>query len=469
MIRSNAVVHCFQVQTQHIERTKLVKCTRKKIFMANTIFSLIQEEEQRQLEMIGLIPSENAVSPDVSAVLSSCLSNKYSEGYPGRRYYEGNQYIDQIENLAIDRVKKLFGVPHVNVQPYSGSPANLAIYFALMQPGETLMGLQLSMGGHLTHGHPKVTASGTFYKSVQYGVDKNARIDFTQMAALAKKEKPAVIVAGNTAYPFELDFKKFREIADSVDAWLVADISHVTGLVVAGEHPSPVPYADVIMSTTHKTFRGPRGAMILVTERGLQRDKDLAKKIDSAIIPGLQGGPHNATSAGIAIAAQEASTAQFKKYGQQIRKNAKALVEGLTSNGLQLVGDGTDTHLIVIDFTPIGVGLGTQVAHALDVAGIYANRNTVPNEQGSPFYPSGLRVGTPLVTTRGMKEAEMKQIADWIARVTEHVSDKPLPTESKARRAFLNEFKATAAKDPVLKKIRAEVKAMATKFPLFKW
>ncbi|MEX0896430.1 MAG: serine hydroxymethyltransferase, partial [Patescibacteria group bacterium] len=435
--------------------------------MADTIFSLIKKEEQRQIEMIGLIPSENAVSPDVSAVLSSCLSNKYSEGYPGRRYYEGNQYIDQVENLAIDRIKSLFDVPHVNVQPYSGSPANLAIYFALMQPGDTLMGLQLAMGGHLTHGHPKVTASGSFYNAVQYGVNSDAVIDFDEMATLVNKTKPKVIVAGNTAYPFELNFKKFRAVADSVGAWLVADISHVTGLVVAGEHPSPVPYADVIMSTTHKTFRGPRGAMILVTERGLQRDPDLAKKIDAAIIPGLQGGPHNATTAAIAIAAKEASTAQFRKYAKKIRSNAATLAVSLLKQGIQLVGGGTQTHLMVLDFTPIGVGLGTQIAHALDVAGIYANRNTVPNEQGSPFYPSGLRVGTPLITTRGMGDTEMRQIADWIVRVTEHVTTEQLPTDKKERQAFLHHFKAQAAKDPVLKKIRTEVKALASGFPLF--
>ncbi len=242
----------------------------------NKILDLIKQEEVRQTEMIGLIPSENNTSPAVSEALGSCLSNKYSEGYAGRRYYEGNQIIDEIERSAMDRVKKLFGVPYVNVQPYSGSPANLAIYFSIMKPGDMLMGLKLAMGGHLTHGHPKVTASGTFYKSVQYGVDERARIDFAEVRKLAKKHKPKVIVAGNTAYPFELEFEKFREICDEVGAWLVADISHVTGLVVAGEHQSPVPYADVVMTTTHKTFRGPRGAMILVTERGLKRDPDFS-------------------------------------------------------------------------------------------------------------------------------------------------------------------------------------------------
>lgn len=436
--------------------------------MPDIIFSLIKKEEQRQKEMIGLIPSENNTSPEVSSVLASCLSNKYAEGYPGRRYYEGNQLVDEIENLAIDRVKALFKVPYVNVQPYSGSPANFAIYFALMNPGDTLMGLKLSMGGHLTHGHPKVTASGRFYNSVQYGVKSDARIDFDEVRELAKKHKPKVIVAGNTAYPFELDFKKFREIADEVGAWLVADISHVTGLVIAEEHPSPVPYADVVMTTTHKTFRGPRGAMILVTPRGMKRDADLGKKIDSAIIPGLQGGPHNATTAAIALAAQEASTAKFKKYAQQIRKNADAMADEFKKQGLTLVGGGTETHLMVVDLTPFGVSLGTQVAFAMDVAGIYANRNTVPTEKGSPFYPSGLRVGTPLVTTRGMKEKEMRMIARWIAQVVAHVKDEQLPVDAKQRQTFLTDFRKRMLKDKTLLSIRKEVKEMATKFPLFR-
>lgn len=433
----------------------------------DVIFDLVAKEEQRQKEKIGLIPSENTVSPAVSGVLSSVLSNKYSEGYPLRRYYEGNQCIDEIELLAQERVKQLFGVPYVNVQPYSGSPANLAIYFALMQPGETLMGLKLSNGGHLTHGHPKVTASGTFYNSVQYGVKADARIDFEELRALALEHKPKVLVAGNTAYPFVLEFEKFREIADEVGAWLVADISHVTGLVVGGEHPTPVPYADVIMTTTHKTFRGPRGAMILVTERGVAKDPDLGKKIDSAIIPGLQGGPHNATTAAIAIAAGEAMTPEFKTYAQQIRKNADALAKALMDHGLDLVGDGTETHLMVIDLTKVGVGLGVQVAYAMDVAGMYANRNTVPTEQGSPFYPSGVRIGTPLITSRGMKEAEMVQIAGWIARVVDRVKEKWSSLPEKGRQAYITEFRAQADKDKALLAIFDEVQALTKNFPLF--
>jgi glycine hydroxymethyltransferase len=433
------------------------------------IEDLISAEQKRQTEMIGLIPSENNTSPQVHTVLSSCLNNKYSEGYSGRRYYEGNQIIDQIETLARERVMSLFGVPYVNVQPYSGSPANSAIYFALMEPGDTLMGLKLAMGGHLTHGHPKVTFSGKYFNSVQYGVDDRARIDFNQVRKLAKEHKPKVIVAGNTAYPFELDFKKFREIADEVGAWLMADISHVTGLVLAGEHPSPIPHADVVMSTTHKTFRGPRGAMILATERGLKRDPELGSKIDSAIIPGLQGGPHNATTAAIAVAAAEAKQSEFKQYARQIRKNATALAQSLMDHGLKLVGDGTQTHLMVIDLTNLSDGLGTQVAYAMDVAGMYANRNTVPHEPCSPFYPSGVRLGTPLVTTRGMKEPEMQQIGAWIAEVVARVKDHELPKDKKQRTAFVQEFKKIADQDEVLLKIRKDVTKLATRFPLFQW
>ena len=308
---------------------------------------------------------------------------------------------------------------------------------------------------------------GRYFNAVQYGLDANARIDFDAMLALAQEHKPKVIIAGTTSYPFSLDFARFRAVADAVGAWLVADISHITALVLAGEHPSPVPYADVIMSTTHKTFRGPRGAMILVTERGLARDSKVGNKINAAVIPGLQGGPHLATIAGIAIAAAEAMQPGFQQYARQIRQNADTLALSLQQNGLKLVGDGTENHLMVVDFTPYSDGLGTQVAYALDVAGIYANRNAIPNEPCSPFYPSGLRVGTPLVTTRGMKEAEMNAIGRWIAAVTEHVKESTLPTDTKARPAFIKAFREQANHDGELLRIRAEVKALATQFPLF--
>lgn len=435
--------------------------------MSDPIFQLIKEEEQRQIEMIGLIPSENHMSPETAQVLASCLSSKYAEGYPGRRYYEGNQIIDQIEKLAVERLKALFQVPYANVQPHSGSPANAAIQFALLQPGETLMGLDLGSGGHLTHGHPKVTFSGRYFNSVQYGLDAKARIDFDQLLSLARAHRPKLIIAGTTSYPFILDFARFREVADEVGAWLAADISHITALVIGGQHPSPIPYADVVMSTTHKTFRGPRGAMILVTERGLARDAKLGGDIDKAIIPGLQGGPHNATVAGIAVAARQAAQPDFRAYARQIRANADALAGTLMEHGLKLVGDGTENHLMVVDLTLLSEGLGTQAAFALDVAGIYANRNAIPNEPCSPFYPSGLRLGTPLVTTRGMQVAEMAQIGSWIARVIARVKDAILPAEKSARAPFIRAFREKAQVDADLLAIRREVKAMASQFPLF--
>lgn len=435
--------------------------------MSDVIFDLIEQEDERLKNLIGLIPSENHTSPQVSAVLSSHLSSKYSEGYPGRRYYEGNQIIDQIETLAIERLKSLFGVPFANVQAHSGSPANSAIYFALAEPGDTVMGLSLAAGGHLTHGHPKVTFSGHYFNPVQYGLDSNARIDFDQVRSLAKEHQPKIIYAGTTAYPFLLDFAKFREIADEVGAWLIADISHITGLVIGGEHPSPVPHVDAIMSTTHKTFRGPRGAMILVTERGLGRDPKLGANIDKAIIPGLQGGPHNAITAGIAIAAAEATSPSFKTYASQVRKNADVLASTLMERGVKLVGDGTENHLMLIDLTNYSDGLGTQVAYAMDVAGMYANRNTVPDEPCSPFYPSGIRIGTPLITTRGMKEAEMVKIADWIAQVIEIVKDHKLPEVRKERRQFVANFQKKADANEQLLAIRKEVIATASQFPIF--
>lgn len=436
---------------------------------AEPIFELVEQEYQRQVSCLGLIPSENHISPQVSGVLSSCLNSKYSEGYPGRRYYEGNQLIDQIELLAQERIKALFGVPYVNVQPYSGSPANSAIQFAILKPGDTLMGLALSGGGHLTHGHPRVTFSGQYFNSIQFGLNAEARIDFDQLRALALEHKPQLIIAGTTAYPFTLDFTAFRKIADEVGAWLMADISHITGLVVAGEHPSPVPEVDIIMSTTHKTFRGPRGAMIMVTERGLARDPELGKKIDAAIIPGLQGGPHNATTAAIAIAAAEAATPAFKNYAQQIRRNADRLAAELQQHGLQLVGGGTENHLLLLDLTPFGPGLGAQVAFALDVAGMYANRNTVPNEPMSPFYPSGVRLGTPLVTTRGMKEAEMTKIGQWINQVVRLAVQQLVPVDKAERRQHLRQVRAELAANSELLAIRQQVEDMARQFPLFSW
>lgn len=410
-----------------------------------------------------LIPSENYASRAVQEAVGTCLMNKYSEGYPGRRYYEGNEIIDQIETRAQDLAKQVFGVPHVNVQPYSGSPANAAIQMALLQPGETMMGLKLSSGGHLTHGHPKVTFSGNFFRTIQFGLDANARIDMEEFRRLALAEKPKMILVGNTAYPFELDFAAFAEVAEEIGAWLVADISHIAGLVVAGEHPDPVLHVHVIMTTTHKTLRGPRGAMILVTQKGLDRDPELAAKIDKAVFPGMQGGPHNNTTAGIAVALEEALQPSYKEYGKQVRANARALAKRLQEKGLQVVGGGTETHLMIIDVREWGGG--TQLSYAMAQAGLYANKNTVPNEPHSPFYPSGVRLGTPAITTRGMQEEQMVQIADWIVEIEGMVRQFALPAEKSERQAILRAAREWAEQAPRLKEIRSEVAKLCAKFP----
>lgn len=433
--------------------------------MNDPIFDLITQEAKRQEETLMLIPSENYVSRSVREAVGSVLANKYSEGYAGKRYYEGNEFIDQIEILAIERAKALFGVPYANVQPYSGSPANSEILFALAAPGSTIMGLKLSMGGHLTHGHPKVTFSGKFYNSVQFGLTADARIDYEEMRSLAKSHMPKVIVLGTTAYPFILDWEKARKIADEVGAYLVADISHIAGLVIAGAHPSPVPYAHVIMTTTHKTLRGPRGAMILVTQAGLDKDPDLTKKIDSAVIPGMQGGPHNNVTAGIAIALEEAKSTQFSVLSTQVVTNAKTLADELMKQGIKLVGGGTENHLMIMDFSSDSIGKGTLIARALHAAGIVTNRNTVPNDP-SPFYPSGVRLGTPAVTTRGMKEAEMKKIASFIASVIDNVKDEKLPSEKSERSAYLKSFTEKVQNDEFLRNIALDVKSMCTEFPM---
>lgn len=428
------------------------------------IFSLIKDEERRQQETLMLIPSENYVSSDVHKASGSVLCNKYSEGYPKRRYYEGNEVIDEIELLAIDRAKKLFGVPHVNVQPYSGSPANAAILIATCEPGDTVMGLSLSSGGHLTHGHPEITFSGKFFKSVQFGLDAKSQINYEEMADLAAKHKPRAIILGTTAYPFIINWKRAREIADSVGAYLVADISHIVGLIIAGVHPSPFPFAHVVMTTTHKTLRGPRGAMIMVTDEGLKKDPELAKKIDMAVFPGLQGGPHNNTTAAIAVALMEADTQSFKQYGEQIVANANVLAKSLLKQGISLVGDGTENHLMIMDFSSQGLGKGTLVGLALNQAGIVANRNTVPGDK-SPFYPSGVRLGTPALTTRGMKEPQMELVAEWIKEVTTQIQDEKMPDEKDQRVVFLKEFKQKIKSNSVLIEIANKVKALCREFP----
>jgi glycine hydroxymethyltransferase len=372
------------------------------------IHQLVLSEERRQRDKVRLIPSENYVSRAVLDATGTVLTNKYSEGYPGKRYYEGQQFIDPIEELAITRALALFGAEHANVQPYSGSPANLAVYLGLAQPGATIMGLALPSGGHLTHGW-NVSITGKYWKAVQYGLRKDDhRIDMDQVRDLAKKEKPALIWCGGTAYPRIWDFAAFAAIAAEVGAILVADMAHIAGLVAGGAHPSPVPHAGVVTTTTHKTLRGPRGGMILCK-------KEHAQAIDRAVFPGLQGGPHNHTTAGIAVALREAAQPDFKAYAHQVVANARAMGAGLLEHGFDLVSGGTDNHLLLVDVTRKGT-TGKLAAKALDRAGLVCNMNSVPFDPRKPFDPSGIRLGSPAVTSRGMREGEMKQIAAWIDR-----------------------------------------------------
>ena len=398
------------------------------------IFKLIKDEERYEIDSIRLIPSENYVSTAVLEATGSILTNKYSEGYSGRRYYEGQRNIDQIETIVVARAKALFKADHANVQPYSGSPANLAVYFALLKPGDTIMGLSLPHGGHLTHGWP-VSITGTFWRSAQYVVDRESQvIDFDAVRTMARKERPKIIVTGGTAYPRFWDFKTFGEIAKEVGALHLADISHVAGLIVGGVHPDPVPYADVITTTTHKTLRGPRGAMIMCRA-------EHAEAIDKAVFPGLQGGPHNHTTAAIGVALKEASTPDFKAYAKKVVSNAKTLADELMARGFNLVSGGTDNHLILVDLTNKKV-IGKKGAKALDAAGIVTNYNTVPYDPRKPFSPSGIRLGTPAITSRGMGDAEMRQIAKWIDAAITHVND-----------------------EAALKRIAAEVTETCRKFP----
>ena len=429
------------------------------------IYNLIKEEEKRQKNVLEVIPSENYASEAVMEAMGTVLGNKYSEGYPKKRYYQGNEVIDRVESTAQERAKKLLGVPYVNVQPHSGSPANLAVYVALLEPLKgKIMGLSLAFGGHLTHGQP-VSATGKFFKSVQYTLGKDGHLDYDAIEKQAEKEKPDIIVCGFTAYPRIIDFKRFAQIADKVGAYLMADIAHITGLIVAGVHPSPVPYAHIITTTTHKTLRGPRGAMIMVTEKGLKKNPDLPKLIDSAIIPGLQGGPHDNQTAAIAVCLKEASTTSFKKYGQQIVKNAKALAEKLTEYGFDLVSGGTENHLLLIDLRSKSVN-GAVAALALEVAGVVLNKNAVPNDPMPPFYPSGIRLGTPAITTRGMKEKDMVKIAKWINEVVEEVRGEQLPEEKEARSKFWKEYRVKITKNKKLLAISREVKSFCSKFPV---
>jgi glycine hydroxymethyltransferase len=400
------------------------------------IAALVVAEEQLQADTLRLIPSENYVSHAVLEATGTVLQNKYSEGYPGKRYYEGQQNIDQVEALAIERAKALFAMDHANVQPYSGSPANLAVYLAFLKPGDAVMGMALPMGGHLTHGWG-VSATGAWFRGVQYGVERETgRIDLDKVRELALAERPRLIFCGGTAVPRTIDFAGFAEIAREVGAVLVADVAHIAGLIAGGAHPSPAGHADVVSTTTHKTLRGPRGAMLLSTE-------EHAKAVDRAVFPGLQGGPHNHTTAAIAVALKEASGEDFRAYARQVVTNARTLGEELAARGFDLVSGGTDNHLLLIDLTGKDVP-GKVAAKALDRAGIVVNYNTVPYDTRKPFDPSGIRIGTPALTSRGLPASEMATVAEWIDRVVDA---------------------ARAGDEAAITKVRADVKALMDAYP----
>ncbi|SDC03575.1 glycine hydroxymethyltransferase [Terribacillus halophilus] len=401
------------------------------------LFQAIEDERGRQHDKIELIASENFVSQAVMEAQGSVLTNKYAEGYPGRRYYGGCEYVDVAENLAINRAKEIFGAEHVNVQPHSGAQANMAVYFAFLEPGDTVLGMNLSHGGHLTHGSP-VNFSGKLYNFTEYGVDQETeQLDYDVVRAKALEVKPKLIVAGASAYPREIDFAKFREIADEVGAYLMVDMAHIAGLVAAGVHQSPVPYADVVTTTTHKTLRGPRGGMILTKEK-------YAKQIDKAVFPAMQGGPLMHVIAAKAVSFKEILDNDFKAYAQQIVDNAQRLAEGLTKEGVRLVSGGTDNHLLLLDVSKLGL-TGKDAEHALDEVGVTTNKNTIPFDKEGPFITSGVRIGTAAVTTRGFKLEEMDELAGIIADTLKHHDD---------------EAKLKAVKD--------RVEALADRFPLYK-
>jgi glycine hydroxymethyltransferase len=404
------------------------------------IANLVEAEARRQYEKIRLIASENYVSNAVLEASGTVLTNKYSEGYVGKRYYEGQQVVDPVESLAIERAKALFGVEHANVQPYSGSPANLAVYLAFLEPGDPVMGMALPMGGHLTHGW-SVSITGKWFRSIRYGVRQDTgRVDMDEVRDIALVERPKVIFCGGTAIPRTIDYPAFAAIAAEVDAVLVADIAHIAGLIAGGAHPSPVGHAPVISTTTHKTLRGPRGAMLL-------SDQAHAAALDKAVFPGLQGGPHNHTTAAIAVALREAATAEFGAYAHQIVANAAALAEALAERGFDLVSGGTDNHLILVDLTSKGIG-GKPAAQALDRAGIELNYNTVPYDTRKPFDPSGLRLGTAAVTTRGLGPEQMVQIAAWMDQAVKAAAD---------------------GDETVLTQIAADVRDLTAHYPMPGW
>jgi glycine hydroxymethyltransferase len=399
------------------------------------IFSAIVKEMERQHYSLEMIASENFTTEDVMEAAGTPLTNKYAEGYPGKRYYGGCEFVDEVERLAIERAKKLFGAEHANVQPHSGSNANLSVYFALANCGDTILGMDLSQGGHLTHG-AKVSISGKWLNAISYGLNEKEEIDYDQVYKLAKEYKPKIIVAGASAYPRIIDWAKFREIADEVGAYLMVDMAHYAGLIAGGVYPNPVPYAHVVTSTTHKTLRGPRSGFILST-------KELAKKIDKAVFPGIQGGPLMHIIAAKAVAFKRAMTDEFKEYAKQVVKNAKALAEELLRLGYKLVTGGTDSHMILVDLRPLGI-TGKDAEKALERAGITVNKNAVPNDPLPPTKTSGIRIGTPAITSRGMKEEEMRKIAQWIDRVIKNLDN-----------------------EEEIKKVRKEVMELCEQFPLY--
>jgi glycine hydroxymethyltransferase len=416
------------------------------------VYNLILQERNRIENGVELIPSENFVSRAVLQAIGSVFTNKYSEGYPKRRYYGGQEFVDIIENLAIKRAKDLFGAEHVNVQPYSGSPANQAVFFALLNIGDKFMGLDMSCGGHLTHGSP-VNFSGIQYKPIPYYVDRDTElINMDEIRTLARKKRPKMIISSLTAYPRKLEFKEFQEICEEVEAYHLADISHIAGLIVGGIHESPFPFTDVVTTTSHKTLRGPRGAIIMckIEDRlhdkyHSETEKNLAQLIDSAVFPGLQGGPHDHITAAKAVAFGEAMKPEFKEYAHQIVKNAKAMADELMAQGIKLVTNGTDNHLMLIDLRPKGLhGKGSLLQKAMDNANITLNKNSVPFQKESPFNPSGLRLGTPAVTTRGMKEDEMRVIAQCIVKVIDNYKD-----------------------ETVLEKVKQEIIELVKDFPIY--
>ncbi|MBS3061018.1 MAG: serine hydroxymethyltransferase [Candidatus Diapherotrites archaeon] len=401
------------------------------------LFNAIEHEKKRQMDGIELIPSENLVSQAVLEAMGSILNNKYSEGYPGKRYYGGNEFTDVVENLAIDRAKKLFGAQHANVQPLSGSPANMAAYYATMEHGDTFLGMKLTEGGHLSHGHP-VNFSGKWFHNVQYGLDRETEmLDYDAIRKLAIQEKPKLILSGYTAYPRSIDFKEFRKICDEVGAVCMADIAHIAGLCVTGVHENPVPFFDIVTTTTHKTLRGPRSGMILCKE-------EWKEKIDKAVFPGLQGGPHEHIIAGKAVCFKEAMEPAFAEYAKQIVKNAKALADELLAGGCTLASGGTDNHLLLVNTIKSKNLAGKQAETTLDKAGIYCNKNTIPFDERKPWDPSGIRIGTPVLTTRGMQESEMKEVGRFILEALDKPND-----------------------DAALSRIRSDVKEFCAGYPFY--